>query len=207
MKYLKDLGKHRCLYPQCGQRFIQPGDLFEHVKIKHPEVLNEDMTPKRYIFNTKYKKDKGSCVICKQETKWNEELGRYQRFDKPACEEQYIKIFRQRMMKVYNKEHLLNDPDIQRRMLESRSIAVDYTFQRDKSVVIKCIGSYEYDFIKFLDEATSLPPDEISPCNIIFDYQYEGTSHKYIPDFYIESLNLIIEIKDFTLKPNNYLIL
>ena len=37
--------------------------------------------------------------------------------------------------------------------------------------------------------------DVVSPAPQIFDYVYEGKKHFHIPDVYITSLNLIVQVK------------
>ena len=46
------------------------------------------------------------------------------------------------------------------------------------------------------------PDDLLSPSPHTYWYMYEGKKHFYIPDFYVPSLNLEIEIKDGGDNPN-----
>ena len=106
-------------------------------------------------------------------------------------------MFKKRMTKVYGKEHLLDDPTHQKFMLASRGISGDYSWSngRDK---YSYTGSYEKDFLGFLDTQLgwTSPGDIMSPAPMIFHYTDDsGKERFYIPDFYITSLNLIIEIK------------
>lgn len=50
-------------------------------------------------------------------------------------------------------------------------------------------GTYEKDFLdKYYDKITILRGEPL-------EYEFNGKTHKYYPDFYIEDLNLIVEIK------------
>jgi hypothetical protein len=122
---------------------------------------------------------------------------KYSRFcDNPACKQKYRDEFKQRMIGKYGKVHLLNDPEKQKEMLRNRKISGSYTWS-DRSIVLDYTGSYELDFLKFLDtQCKWLSSDIISPSPHIFEYMYNGKSHFYIPDFFIPSLTLQIEIKD-----------
>lgn len=46
--------------------------------------------------------------------------------------------------------------------------------------------------------------DIFAPSPHTYYYEYEGTKHFYIPDFFIGSLNLEVEIKDGGDNPNNH---
>ena len=48
------------------------------------------------------------------------------------------------------------------------------------------------------------PDDIIAPSPHTFYYMYEGERHFYIPDFFIVSLNLEVEIKDGGSNPNTH---
>ena len=82
-------------------------------------------------------------------------------------------------------------------MLASRGISGDY-LSSDGKTKKSYTGSYEHDFLRFLDVDLEWhnPGDIMSPAPMIFDYVDDtGKPRFYIPDFYITSLNLIIEIK------------
>ena len=61
------------------------------------------------------------------------------------------------------------------------------------------------DQLQALGEALDFDPTDImSPSPHTYWYTYEGENHFYIPDFYIPSLNLEIEIKEGTnMHPKN----
>ena len=55
---------------------------------------------------------------------------------------------------------------------------------------------YELDFLKYCDIVLNFDVNDImAPSPHIYSYKYEQKDHFYLPDFYIQSLNLEIEIK------------
>ena len=91
-------------------------------------------------------------------------------------------------------------------MVSNRSISGKYTFQDGKEV--EYVGSYELNFFTMLDTFMNFDSDDIispSPHHYYYEYknendkEHEGTKF-YIPDAYIPSLNLEIEIKENTNK-------
>jgi hypothetical protein len=160
------------------------------------------ISPAQYYFNHKYKKTGGKCIICQKSTKWNESTERYERIcdrKETNCKEKYREMFRKRMIKVHGKDNLLNDPEVQKKMLDARKISGEYTW-RDGSKT-KYTGTYEKEFLEFLDVFLHFEPsDVISPAPQVFYYEYEGKKRFYMPDFYISSINTIVEIKSFDNK-------
>ncbi|MGL6099498.1 MAG: DUF7487 domain-containing protein [Fusobacteriaceae bacterium] len=189
--------------PFCDRRYESKERLYSHIENDHPEQVSDEMSPSRLVFNRDNKKTKGTCVICGAETKWDENVRRYVRFCNQECKDEYVRQAKGRMLNTYGKVHLLDDPTKQREMLKNRSISGDYTF-RDGGIH-GYTGSYEKEFLEFLDkhmEFNSL--DVVSPCPFTFYYKYEGRELFYIPDIYIPSINLIIEIKDGGDNPNTH---
>jgi len=198
--------------PYCENKYVandkkdQPkakSALYTHMETTHKDEL-KDMSPAQAYFNFRYKKTHGSCVMCHKETKWNEATERYERFCSEKCKESYREMFKERMMKKYGKTHLLDDPNQQEKMLANRKISGEYTWSDGKSKS-KYTGSYEKEFLEFLDIVMNMTPTDVfSPAPQIFYYKYENKDHFYIPDFYIASLNLIIQIKDGGQNSNNH---
>ena len=61
----------------------------------------------------------------------------------------------------------------------------------------RIIGTYEEDFLKKLRSLGWSPNDVIAPSPNNYWYTWkDGTLHLYIPDFYIPSLSLEVEIKE-----------
>jgi hypothetical protein len=109
--------------------------------------------------------------------------------------ETYRRMFLERMRRVHGKDHLLNDPEHQRRMLASRSISGTYTFQDGSTKTYT--GKEELALLQFLDDALGWPGRDVQcPAPQNFEYADEqGQRRFYIPDAWIESLNLIVEVK------------
>lgn len=143
----------------------------------------------------------GSCVECKSPTDWNEGTQKYERYCKnPACKQKYIQRAKSRMVTKYGKEHILDDPDVQRRMQASKKISGKYRFE--DGGVVEFVGSYEEAFLMMLDNFGFSSNDIIGPSPNTYYYDYVNENDKenegrkfYIPDFFIPSLNLEVEIK------------
>ena len=184
--------------PYCTKKYLEKQALYNHIQIKHSEYVTEDFPPSRLYFNFINKKDSGKCVICGKETTWNEVTERYNRFCSDKCKDTYVKEFQKRMIKVYGKTNaeLLKDPERQKKMLANRKISGEYEWS-DKSAKITYTGTYELDFLKFLDLFMHFDSsDVIAPAPQVFYYNDNGNKRFYIPDFYIPSINTLIEIKD-----------
>lgn len=193
--------------PHCGEKYKSLKVWGNHVQSKHPGLIPEGWTPARYFYFIQTGKKEGHCVECKNPTDWNEGSQKYERFcHNPACKEAYRKRFIDRMMTTHGKVHLLNEPEQQRKMLAAKKISGKYTFRN--GVKLPYTGTYELDFLKMLDTFLGFDPNDImmpSPHTYYYDYknpedpEHEGR-HFYIPDAFIPSLNLEVEIKQNTNK-------
>jgi hypothetical protein len=115
--------------------------------------------------------------------------------ENPKCVEDYKKMFKNRMIGKYGKTTLLDDPEHQRKMLANRKISGNYTWS--DGGVKSYTGSYELDFLRFLDVFMNFKSsDIITPSPHTYYYEYEKVKKFYIPDIFIPSLHLEIEIKD-----------
>lgn len=170
-----------------------------HLESKHAEIIPDGMDGWRFIYYLRTQKTHGTCVICKKDTGWNERTHKYHRFCKnPACKEKYKETFRSRMIGKYGKTTLLNDPEQQKIMLARRKISGEYLWS-DHVHTSTYTGTYEKSFLEFLDLILGFDPEDVmSPSPHTYYYMYEGTKHFYIPDFFIPSLRLEIEIKEGT---------
>jgi hypothetical protein len=174
-------------------------DLYLHIETTHKEQV-KDMSPAQIYFNFKNKYDlkkaNGKCIICNRNTTFNNTTEKYERLCSDLCRENYKKQFKDRMIKTYGKEHLLTDPEQQKKMLANRKISGTYEWSNgiDKTTYT---GSYEKDFLQFMDLLMKWenPKDVMMPAPQIFKFNFEGEERFYIPDVYITSLNLVIEIK------------
>ena len=177
----------------------------DHIEKKHFDMIIPGMVPRQFVYYLRTGRTHGSCVICKSPTEWNDKTNKYHRFCKnPKCKEKYRETFKNRMIGKYGKVILCDDPEVQRKMLAARKISGKYQFSdRNPNHVITYTGSYEHDFLIFLDLTLDFPFEDImSPSPHTFFYMYEGVQHFYIPDMYIPSLNVEIEIKDGGVNPN-----
>lgn len=186
--------------PFCDNKYLEKNYLYRHMELKHKEQLN-NLPASQVYFNNKYNKKYGKCIICGKPTDWNLITEKYERLcHNPECKKKYVNMFRERMLKKYNKTTLLNDPDVQKNMLANRKISGEYIWSDGKTKT-KYTGSYEKDFLEFMDTFVHYPPNDlIMPAPQIFYYKYNGKSHFYIPDAYLTSINTIIEIKSFDNK-------
>lgn len=182
--------------PLCGENFISIDGLQEHIEDDHEDEIPEDYSPMRYIYYLRTGKTHGNCIVCHRDTEWNETTHKYKRLcERTQCKDTYVKTFKNRMIGKYGKTTLLNDPDHQRKMLSHRKISGEYKWS-DGSIKTYT-GSYELDFLKFLDLVMQYDSDDVmTPSPHTYYYIYENEKKFYIPDMFIPSLNLEIEIKD-----------
>jgi len=179
----------------CDKKYNTKIPLYNHVEQKHGDLIPHNISVEQYLFNVKYNKTSGSCIMCKRETEWNEKSEKYERLcTRPKCANDFREMFKKRMMKVHGKVHLLNDAEVQKKMLASRKISGTYTWHNGHKT--NYVGSYEKNFLEFMETMGWENPEGIlMPAPFVLKYQYEDKEHFYIPDVFIQSLNLVIEIK------------
>lgn len=199
------MAKRRINCKFCDKFFYDINDYASHIEIKHKDMMIPDMTPRQFIFYLNTGKTHGSCVVCKKDTTWNTATNKYNRLcGNPKCKEAYVKLFKDRMIGKYGKTTLLNDPEQQKIMLARRKISGVYLWS-DRVNKFTYTGSYERNFLEFLDLVMNFDPkDLMAPSPHTYYYEFEGKRHFYIPDFFIPSLNLEIEIKDGGDNANNH---
>lgn len=190
---------HKC--PFCAKKYINKTGLYAHMENKHKQELG-NLSPANVYFNFRNKKTHGNCIICGKPTKFNEKTEKYERVHDGKCKEKYREQFKQRMQRKYGKDTLLNDPDMQNKMLQNRRISGEYKWSNGKGKPTPYVGSYEKDFLSFLDHQMDFKSNNvISPSNIALPYKFANKNHFYMPDFYMPDFNLLIEIKG---KNNHY---
>lgn len=200
---MRKVNSYRC--PHCGKKYKSLATWGNHIQSEHPGLKPTDWDDARYFYFYQTGKKEGHCIICGNPTKWNSITMKYERFcPNPMCKETYRNQFKQRMIDKHGKVHLLNDPEQQRKMLLGRKISGEYIFRNGKKVAYT--ASYEKNFLVFLDRFIHFDPDGIMmPSPHTYEYRYinpddkdhEGV-HFYIPDAYIPSINLEVEIKQST---------
>lgn len=186
--------------PFTGKSYMSEDSCVQAVQRLHDEQLRKSgVTARQAVFNARNRMPigttNGKSVISGKPTEWNERAGRYERFADDGERETYRRMFLERMRRVHGKDHLLDDPEQQRRMLASRSISGTYTFQDGSAKTYT--GKEELALLQFLDDALGWPGRDIQcPAPQNFEYTDEqGQRRFYIPDAWIESLNLIVEVK------------
>lgn len=169
----------------------------KHYEENHKSLLPPDMDGYRWFYYLLTKKDHGSCVECHNETEFNRNTMKYSRFCKnPMCKQKYKEVRDKRMVDKYGKVYLLDDPEMQKKMQAGRKIAGIYTWS-DRRTQFSYLSSYELHFLRFLDLELHWPATDLfAPSPHTYLYEYEGKQHYYMPDFYIPSIQLEVEIKD-----------
>lgn len=183
----------------CGYR-VNKETYGKHLEKKHSSIVNDSgLTSEHLAFVLRTGKEKSICVAnnCGAEVAFNEKTKKYNRFcENPRCKKDYRETFLKRMRKVYKKDHLLDDIRHQEKMLGNRRISGSYKFQ--DGAVFNYVGSYEKDFLEFLDLELNWPSEDIVDAEdkYVFYYKNNGSLSGYIPDKIILSLGpLIIEVK------------
>ena len=186
----------RCLF--CDKIFNDKQKFCHHIASQHNTQVPEEYEPLEWAYSLMVNKPIGRvCTQCrKNPVHFNEETLKYERLcDDPKCKEAYVREMKDRMKKVYGKEHLLNEADMQRKMIYGHPLSRDYEW--DEKHKFHIIGSYEEDFLNHLKSLDWSPSDVIAPSPNNYWYKWEdGTTHLYIPDFFIPSLSLEVEIKE-----------
>lgn len=195
--------KYKC--PYCESRLSRK-DMSFHINDKHEDFIPEGQTPLQVAFNTVNKKDEpyGNCIMCGMNTKWNEDKGRYERLcGSKKCHNDYVKMTEERLKKArgVTKKEMLSDPEFQEKMLSNRSISGTYKFTDGGSV--KYVGSYEKNFLEFLDKVMKVKSVDIQSPGPTISYMYKGKEHFWITDFIYLPYKLVFDIKDGGSNPNN----
>ncbi len=190
--------RYKC--PYCEKR-LERKDLILHVGDDHEDVIPKGYTPARVVYNSLNKREHGTCMICKKETKWDESKQRYDTLcGSKRCHDEYVKMVRSRMIHKYGSYNLLNDPEFQKKMLAGRKISGTYKFQDGGKVGY--VGSYEKKFLEFMDKFLNIKSYDIISPGPTIPYKYKGKEHTWITDFLYEPYNLVFDIKDGGDNPN-----
>ena len=187
--------------PFCDKR-LERAKLITHIDKKHEEMLPEGYDGCRYVYDTinNITDGAGKCRICGSPTDWNG--SRYNVLcNNPKCKEKMRENYKKNMLRVRGTYNILNDPEQQKIMLANRKISGRY--KHSDGGIIQYTGSYEKAFLEFIDNFLQIPSVDIISPGPTMEYMYNGSKHIYIPDFYILSINCIIEIKDGGENINN----
>lgn len=188
--------------PVCSKAYKEVGTFGNHMRKEHPGTIPEGWTDLRYAYFVHTGKSHGQCRECKGDTPWNETTGAYAKIcGSEACRKQFRDRFMAGMRARYGKANMLDDPNFRQRMLTNRKISGTYKFADGGEVGY--MGSLEKAFVQMLDTFFRFPSSDImSPSPNRYTYFYENENdpehtgtHYYLPDFYIPSCNLEIELK------------
>lgn len=196
----KNVKKYKC--PYCEKRY-ERDKLQYHIGKDHQDMIPQDYTAARVAFNYLNKKTEGHCIICGGVTDWNEDKKRYERLcNNPACKKKYVKMTEDRLKKArgVTKKEMMNDPKHQDEMLRNRSISGTYKFEDGGR--INFVGSYEKNFLEFMDKYLHVQSRDIQSPGPTVEYIFEGKKHFWITDFYYIPYNLVFDIKDGGKNPN-----
>ena len=198
----KTIKKYKC--PFCDLR-LSKVDLISHVSDEHDELIPEEFTATRYVFNYVNKRPMsyhGKCTECGKETEFDENKARYNRQCKSkSCYESFIRKFEENMMRTRGVTRISSTAEGQEKMLANRKISGKYKFKN--GVEKTYTGSYELKALQFMDQVLNIDPNDIMCPGPVLEYLFEGKIHLYITDFLYIPYNLIIEVKDGGKRPNN----
>lgn len=185
--------------PFCSRKYSKKLALYEHMELEHKIDLQKLPAAQVYFnFRNRYAltKGNGKCVMTGKPTNFNLTTERYERFADEKAREKYREYFKKNMKKVYGKTTLLDDPEHQKNMLAGRKISGEYIWA--DGTKSRYTGSYEKNFLEYLETQLmwNNPSDVMSPAPMVFAYNYlDEVERFHIPDFYITSLNLIVNVK------------
>jgi hypothetical protein len=185
--------------PFCQRIFNDKHKYCSHIAMVHNDQIPEEYEALEYAYSLLVHKDIGRlCTVCrKNNVHFNQETLKYERIcSDPNCKKEYAyNVAKQRMINKYGKAHLLDDADKQREMIFNHPQAKDFVW--DEKHKFRVIGTYEFDFLTKLKSLDWSPADIIAPSPNNYYYRWaDGSVHLYIPDFYIPSLALEVEIKE-----------
>lgn len=197
----KSTRKIKCKY--CGYNATRD-NMVGHIDLKHSELIPEGYTAEQLIFDwINGTQGHGKCMICKGPTKWDDHIGRYSKLcGNPECKKRVSENANKNMIRVYNKPHLLDDPDYQQnKMLANRRISGKYTFS--DGTQHGYVGQNELKLLTFMDNVLEIKGSDIITPGPTLEYNYKGDIHNWITDVWYLPYNLIIEVKDGGNNPNN----
>jgi hypothetical protein len=182
-----------------NRKYLNKQALYDHMEKEHKAMLGGLPAAQVYFnFRNHYAllRGYGKSLISGKPTKFNLTTERYEKFVDDSEKEKYRELFRQRMISKYGKDMLLDEPEQQKKMLANRSISGEFVWDDGEKTTYT--GSYEKAFLQFLNinYDWASPADIMAPAPMIIDYKdSEGNQRFHIPDFYIQSLDMIVNIK------------
>ena len=195
----KSKRKYKC--PYCNYHNIRM-KLISHIDKAHKDMIPEGYSAGRLLYDLiNTSPNKAKCRICGKPTEWNEDKLRYEVFCSDSCKKKYSDDFHKiRMVNIYGVESLLDNPEMQAKMLAGRRISGYYKFQ--DGVRLSYCGSYEKNLLEFLDKVMNYSSHEVTSPGPVIEYEYKGKKHFWVTDQYIGLSNLVIDCKDGGSNPN-----
>lgn len=192
--------KYKC--PYCQDRYIRK-DLINHIDEEHEELIPDNFESAQVVYDiVNGTKGAGRCRVCSRPTKWNSSAKRYDVLcERSSCKQAMREEYQKNMLRVHGTYNILTSDEQQKKMLANRSISGKYKFT--DGGVVTYTGSYEKKFLEFADKVMQIPSKDIMAPGPTIEYEMNGEKHFYITDFLYIPYNLIIEVKDGGLNPNN----
>lgn len=193
----------------CGRRYVSKQALIEHIGRAHSANIPNDWSPARYECYLRTGKTTGYCVYCKTEVGFNEKTGKYNRMCGSAtCKKKARELAQKNYIGLHGKPYTIDDPEVQRKMVYSKKTSGSYIFVNEitgAKYKVLYDSSFGKDFFQMLDLLLGWDGSDVSgPSPHTYYYIYEGKKHFYVPDAYIHSLNLEVELKDGGDNPNTH---
>ena len=182
--------------PFCSMKFNRY-TLEKHLEKQHDKQIPPNITIHHFFYDivNDIENGHGKCVVCGNPTNWNEKTQKYFRLCKnPQCKEEIRKHYKDNMLRVYNKVHLLDDPKHLEKMLAARRISGEYIWSDGTKYTYT--GKQEKQLLIWLDQVMDYDSKDVLMPGPILKYNFKGKMHNYITDCLIIPWNLIIEVKD-----------
>jgi len=191
--------------PICTKKYQYKKDMVHHISLRHARQLPDNMSPAKFLFSSTHGgRTTGKCRICNNDTHFDEQIGRPAILCSVECKKAFASVAQSRNINIHGVPHLLNNQDHQMYMLSKRKISGEYEWS-DGKTKIPYVGSYERKFLEFMDIFIGINPMYIhAPSPFHFEYEFEGETLTTTQDYYIDILDLIVEIKHGGDNPNNH---
>jgi hypothetical protein len=115
-----------------------------------------------------------------------------------------IKRAKEKMIELYGCEHGFQSQEIQKKAFKNSYRLKEYEFKSGKKVYVMGYENYMLDILVNKD---NIKEDDILTnydCPVIKWFSDDGKQHKHIPDIFIKSKNMIIEVKsEYTAQTKN----
>ena len=119
--------------PLCKKKFKNKEALVSHIGSKHKSQIPQGWSASRYENFLSTGKKEGTCVVCKKSTDWNESTWKYNRLcNNPKCKDDLAKKAKKNMVAKYGVPHLLDDAEMQRKMIYSKRTSGEYRWSTDE---------------------------------------------------------------------------